>query len=188
MSSPLYTESQSTVYRDAEVEARSLSTDALLAGIEVFALDIEDPDPEWPGATGSWLAAERLKAFETELERRVRIIQLPDSKAARFAKDSEHWAALARDVRETVSITEALLLIGIAPVTTGNEAHSACPWCGGADRFVSWDHPRPRYWCRQCDRRGNAIDLVMAHYAGMSHFRDAVKFLASLASLTGGRS
>ena len=36
----------------------------------------------------------------------------------------------------------------------------ACPWCGGRDRFIVWPEPRkgnPRYWCRQCGKRGDAI-------------------------------
>lgn len=36
----------------------------------------------------------------------------------------------------------------------------ACPWCGGRDRFIVWPNPRrgnPRYWCRQCGKRGDAV-------------------------------
>ena len=35
-----------------------------------------------------------------------------------------------------------------------------CPWCGGRDRFIVWPTPRkgnPRWWCRQCGKRGDAI-------------------------------
>ncbi len=181
------TENPSAIYRDAEVEARSLSTDALLAGIEVCALDVEDPDPEWPGETGRWLAAERIRAYEAELERRTRIIRLPDSKAATYARDHDAWLELARTVRETVPISEVLLLVGYPPSRHGEtEYHGPCPACGdGTDRLVSWDRPRSRCWCRRCGWRGDAISTLQEFYPGLSHFRDAVRFLAGLAALSG---
>ena len=35
---------------------------------------------------------------------------------------------------------------------TGNEAHSACPTCGGTDRFCIFEDGG--YFCRQCDAKG----------------------------------
>ncbi len=195
LAQPQDSENPSTVYRDAEVEARSLSTDALLAALEVFALDAEDPHPTWPGETGRWFAAERLRAFETELERRVRIIRLPDSQAAKYAKDYEQWVELARTVREVVSAPDVLLLVGCPPTRTGSsrhgetEHHGPCPSCGdGTDRLVSWDGPRSRCWCRRCGWRGDAIAVAQAFLPGCSHFRDAVRYLASLHALSGAQS
>ena len=43
----------------------------------------------------------------------------------------------------------------------GGEYAGQCPWCGGRDRFVVWPHAdRPRYWCRKCDRKGDAIQYL----------------------------
>ena len=38
-----------------------------------------------------------------------------------------------------------------------------CPFCGGKDRFIVWPKPdngKPRYWCRQCNRTGDAISYI----------------------------
>lgn len=57
-----------------------------------------------------------------------------------------------------VSVMEGL---GFAPKRkSGNEYSSACPFCGGNDRFVLWED-ESRYWCRQCNKSGDAIQLVM---------------------------
>jgi len=48
--------------------------------------------------------------------------------------------------------------------TAGGEFAGPCPLCGGVDRFRVWPQ-RPggaRWWCRRCDQRGDAIDLVRA--------------------------
>ena len=47
--------------------------------------------------------------------------------------------------------------------TNGGEYASPCPWCGGRDRFRVWPNadPVPRFWCRQCERNGDAITYVM---------------------------
>jgi DNA primase len=47
--------------------------------------------------------------------------------------------------------------------TNGGEWAGACPFCGGRDRFRVWPDPpdgRPRYWCRQCGRKGDAIQYL----------------------------
>ena len=59
--------------------------------------------------------------------------------------------------------------------TYGGEWAGPCPFCGGRDRFRVWpDHPsgRGRFWCRQCNVRGDAIAYVRSKH-GLS-FRDAV--------------
>jgi hypothetical protein len=56
--------------------------------------------------------------------------------------------------------------------TDGGEYVGPCPWCGGTDRFHVWPYAdRPRYWCRQCDRKGDAIQFLRER-AGLS-YRDA---------------
>lgn len=50
-----------------------------------------------------------------------------------------------------------------AGATHGGEYSAPCPFCGGTDRFRAWPaHPsgRPRWWCRQCGRAGDMIDLL----------------------------
>lgn len=48
--------------------------------------------------------------------------------------------------------------------TYGGEWSSSCPWCGGTKRFRVWPkHSRGaggRYWCRECDKSGSAVDLL----------------------------
>ncbi len=48
-------------------------------------------------------------------------------------------------------------------MTNGGEYHSPCPWCGGNDRFAVWPKQKEygKYWCRQCDRSGDAIQYLM---------------------------
>lgn len=181
------------MFRVAVIEARALSIDALLAEMQVLASDLEDPDPDWPGEAGRWLASERLRAYEAELERKTRIISLPESQAATYAQHHDAWVDLARVVREAIPVPEVLLLVGCPPTRTGTrrsgetEHHGPCPRCGGRDRLVSWDGPRSRCWCRQCDWRADAIRLIREHYPGCRQFRDAVRMLARLASLTGAQ-
>ena len=48
--------------------------------------------------------------------------------------------------------------------TNGGEYAGPCPFCGGRDRFRVWpdDGGRGRWWCRRCQRRGDAIDYLRA--------------------------
>jgi len=50
-----------------------------------------------------------------------------------------------------------------AATTNGGEYKGPCPWCGGEDRFCVWPEDKSgkgRYWCRQCERKGDAIDYL----------------------------
>jgi DNA primase len=45
--------------------------------------------------------------------------------------------------------------------THGGEYAGPCPWWKGDDRFRVWPHAdRPGYWCRQCNRNGDAIQYL----------------------------
>lgn len=45
--------------------------------------------------------------------------------------------------------------------TNGGEFAGPCPWCGGNDRFRVWPFSdKPRYWCRQCNHGGDAIQYL----------------------------
>lgn len=57
---------------------------------------------------------------------------------------------------------------------TPSEYSSACPFCGGVDRFCVWPE-KDRYWCRQCKKSGDSIQLLR-DLNGMS-FKDAKWFL-----------
>lgn len=58
--------------------------------------------------------------------------------------------------------------------THGGEYAGACPFCGGRDRFRVWPE-QGRWWCRQCERCGDAIGLIQQ--------RDGVSFGEALRSL-----
>lgn len=62
--------------------------------------------------------------------------------------------------------------------TSGGEYAGPCPACGGKDRFRCWPHEDSRggrYWCRQCGRKGDAIQYLR-DFRNMS-FRDACNML-----------
>jgi len=51
--------------------------------------------------------------------------------------------------------------------TKGGEYHSACPLCGGKDRFIIWS-VIDRYFCRQCEVSGDAIQFCR-DFMGMDY-------------------
>jgi DNA primase len=45
--------------------------------------------------------------------------------------------------------------------THGGEYAGPCPFCGGRDRFRVWPaSEKPGWWCRQCDRKGDALQFL----------------------------
>lgn len=50
--------------------------------------------------------------------------------------------------------------------TGGGELHGPCPFCGGKDRFAVWPSADngPRWWCRQCNRSGDALAFAMQYF------------------------
>lgn len=61
--------------------------------------------------------------------------------------------------------------------TGGGEWAGPCPWCGGEDRFRVWpfEGEHGRYWCRQCERSGDAIQYLRERH-GLS-FKEACERL-----------
>lgn len=59
-----------------------------------------------------------------------------------------------------------------------DEYAGPCPWCGGVDRFVVWPNQdsKGRYYCRQCRRKGDSIDVLRGQ--GMS-YEEAQKAIGS---------
>lgn len=62
---------------------------------------------------------------------------------------------------------DLLAILGISQQKRAAGTHRGewgcpCIWCGGDDRFRVWpNHPEgPRAWCRQCERGGDAIDII----------------------------
>jgi DNA primase len=53
-------------------------------------------------------------------------------------------------------------VINRVATTGGGEYAGACPFCGGHDRFRVWPEQgeHGRWWCRQCGRRGDAIQYL----------------------------
>lgn len=80
----------------------------------------------------------------------------------------------------TVDIIQILppSLLGSLRQRIPGELKGPCPWCGGRDRFTLWAGRPPRataYFCRRCERRGDAIQLVReVHGIG---YREACQML-----------
>ncbi len=82
-----------------------------------------------------------------------------------------------------LTVLELLAEHGITPrlvSAAGREYHSACPGCGGRDRFIVWageNHGTGRYRCRPegrgCGKRGDNIQFVI-DFEGLP-FREAAK-------------
>jgi DNA primase len=63
---------------------------------------------------------------------------------------------------------DLLILIGrdtvlkLVASTNGGEYTGPCPFCGGHDRFRVWPNDdRPHWWCRQCEKHGDAIAYMV---------------------------
>lgn len=80
--------------------------------------------------------------------------------------------------------SDLLTLIGddtqlrYASRTNGGEYAGPCPFCGGRDRFRVWPNQvQPGWWCRQCQRHGDAAGYVVER-DGVS-YRDACRQLGT---------
>lgn len=67
-----------------------------------------------------------------------------------------------------MNVMDLLKTHGIKPVKAsaakGGEWHSACPGCGGTDRFHIWPEQNEgagSYWCRKCGKGGDGIQFLM---------------------------
>jgi len=53
--------------------------------------------------------------------------------------------------------------------TKNGEYAGPCPWCGGTDRFRVWPGSKGgRYWCRQCEKKGDGIQYLR-DFRGLSY-------------------
>ncbi len=180
----------SDIRRDAQVESRSMSTDALLQWRDVLALDVADPDPDYPGPIGRYLASERLAAVDAELARREQLANTAPHLIQANTRTHEAWCDLARTVRERVDLPEVFYTL-VGPVRPAGrngrrgapEFSASCPACGGENRLRLWGGPDGRAWCRQCRWSVDVVALVQAYAPGSAAFRDAVKWLANIAAI-----
>ena len=67
-----------------------------------------------------------------------------------------------------MNVLELVGIAGISPKkvasTKGGEYHSACPACGGNDRFHVWPEQHGgngSYWCRRCSKSGDNIQFLI---------------------------
>jgi len=67
-----------------------------------------------------------------------------------------------------MNVMDLLKTHGIEPVRAsaakGGEWHSACPGCGGTDRFHVWPEQNEgagSYWCRKCGKGGDGLQFLM---------------------------
>lgn len=91
------------------------------------------------------------------------------------------------DLDALLATIDLVALTGVDPKpaanTNGGEHKGPCPLCGGEDRLAVWPrHPsgRGRWWCRQCNEKGDAIDLLRA--------RDGLTFTEAVRALGGDPS
>ncbi|MDP9472192.1 MAG: hypothetical protein M3Q71_16260 [Chloroflexota bacterium] len=179
----------SDIRRDAEIECRLMSSDALLVWREVLALDLASPDGNYPGPVGRYLASERISAVDAELARREQLASQAPHIVQANTRTHEAWCELARTLRERVDVAELFHTLA-GPVTPAGrngrrgapEYSAACPACGGDDRLRLWGGPDGRAWCRQCGWSADVVALAQSFAPGCSNFRDAVKWLATIAA------
>jgi hypothetical protein len=59
----------------------------------------------------------------------------------------------------------------------GGRRSGPCPFCGGEDRFRAWpEDNRPHWWCRRCNRGGDAIRFLRDdHGLSFHQARDLVE-------------
>lgn len=83
-----------------------------------------------------------------------------------------------------MGILDVLMEMNITPKRISRlhkkEFASACPNCGGKDRFIIWTESQSRnctgrYWCRQCSISGDAIQFCK-EFLGLN-FKDAIEKL-----------
>lgn len=167
-----------SIYAAARTQACLMSDPELAHLANALAHELASADDYDPATAevARVLAGDRLQAVQDEQaarQARHHAGHGPDPRS----RWTEAWSTLAREVRERADLPEVIRRYGdVEPSGTGAERHSSCPLCGGEDRFVLFLGPPPRFWCRQCNWRGDAISALRT-LAGLS-FADAVATLA----------
>ena len=84
------------------------------------------------------------------------------------------------DPVDIIALISADIPLEYAAHTDGGEWAGSCPRCGGKDRFRVWaggNGKRPRFWCRQCQIKGDAVDYVRLQHPNLS-FREARRIVS----------
>ena len=178
----------STVYQDVLIDARSRSTDFLLSRTDWLPFTIYDDDSDFPGDVGRFSASERLRAINVELARRERVARLASGLPSPSDRRYEAWRELARLIRERVPVPFVFEVAGYALHPAGfngtrnaDERAGPCLVCGGVDRMRVWNGPNGRAWCRQCGWSADVLTVAESLLPGVDCFRDACRRLAELA-------
>ncbi len=179
-----------TIRQATQVEARQLSTDALLQWADVLRLDLADNDPDYPGEVGRLLASDRLEVVEAELSRREQLASQAPHIVRANSQAYELWLEVAREAKARVGVPDLFhALVGpIKPAGRNGprggvpEFSASCPACGGEDRLRLWGGPNGQAWCRQCGWKADAIALVQSFAPGCSTFREALTWLTGIAA------
>jgi hypothetical protein len=122
-------------------------------------------------------ARHRLAALERAIAESVRPLSLNGRQRYR---ERDRLRLL---VKERTDVPELLLELGHELVKVGmskgrKELAGSCPLCGGTDRFRVWSGPDGRAWCRQCNWKPDALEVVQFLVPGCEEFPMAVDFLA----------
>ena len=120
--------------------------------------------------------AMELRLCQIELLRRHRAARGGARYPAEFARVSNRISETRDRIREQVSLADVIADLGAAIQIGRREAHTACPRCGGKDRFVVWPAPNSRGWCRQCHYSTDVIAFLMEFWR--CEFVDAVERIA----------
>ena len=155
----------------------ALSSTALLDLADGLWWTLDDPDwTDEDRALFRLRRSERMVIVQAELERRRRLQASGHLPPPAVRAHSAQLERLCRAIREQVHLGHVIEDLGMELTRRGREFHSACPQCGGEDRFVIWPPPRSRGWCRQCAWGPDAIEFW--RWFDGSSFADAVVAIA----------
>ena len=174
---------------DLAVTVRNMGNAELLDWRECLGWDLLEPGyaDDDTNALARFMATERIAAVDAELARRECAARIASGVASPTDATQSAWADVARELRDAVPVPVALERLAHPMRRVGrdrerrDEYAGACPWCGGEDRFRAWGPPRSRYWCRQCESRGDVVTL-WRNVTGLA-FVDACRELAELAGV-----
>jgi len=166
-----------------------MNTPQLRGWQERLVIDIVAPglDCEGDAEVLVYLSSVRLREVDAELARRERAARRAVDVRSPFDARYDALMTLSRELKERVDVVAYLAASGhklrrVGRDGRGRTEHAGpCPLCGGRDRFRAWGQPQSRYWCRQCDARGDVIQLVQ-QVDGID-FAGAVRVLAAIAGV-----
>lgn len=178
-----------TIARDNERALGRLAADAKSQAHTLASLELEHRIEglrwELSAYTGedlqvaTHLFAPTLVAYEAELARRQMLERTGGLMVPVRSARSEALGELAALIRERVQLANLLEREGFAVQRQRGTAggHASRPLSVGSDRFVVWDAPGSRGWCRQFGYRVDV--LALARTLWQCSFPEAVERLAA---------